>query len=202
VACAAPASAAVVTAYNSLAAWTGAATGRVVLEDFADTTLATGLTVNPAGGAINNGKLDSALAVYGLCIGGGAGCPATTTFGFTPGTTAFSAEWDLEPGGRGNGIYFEITLAGGGVQTVSGITNPAGGTFAGFYGFVSDVAITGIRLGSGFTGQGETFDADNLRFTVAGGGGGGGGNPVPEPATFALVGLGLLAAKTASRSRS
>ena len=134
---------------------------------------------------ISGGKIDSSLAVFGLCINGGVGCPATTKFSFSPGTTAFGADWDLAPGGQGFGIDFSVTLAGGATQFVSGITNPIGGTFSGFFGFVSDTSFTSINLGSGFTGNGEFFDADNVRFRIANG-------TVPEPATLALVGLGVF----------
>lgn len=192
---AAPASAATITAYGSDAAWTAAAGSSISIEDFADTTLAPGLTIpSMGGGSISGGQLSNALAVYGLCVNGGTGCPATTEFDFGPSTLAFGGDWDLAPGGAGSGIFFDVTLTGGAHQTVSGFTNPAaGGTFLGFYGFVSDVGITSIRLGSGFTGNGELFSVDNVKFQVAG------GNPIPEPATLALVSLSLFAAALTRR---
>jgi hypothetical protein len=88
-------------------------------------------------------------------------------------------------------------LVGGAVQTVAGITNPAGGgTFSGFFGFVSDTAFTSISLGSGFTGSGELFDADNVRFV-----GTAVVTPAPEPATAALLGFGLIGVIAASAKR-
>lgn len=179
--------AAVITAYTDATAWAAAAGTPIATEDFTDATLVSGLSVSLAGGgSISSGKIDSSLAVFGLCIDGGVGCPATTQFSFSPGTTAFGADWDLAPGGPGFGIDFSVMSAGGATQFVSGITNPGtGGTFSGFFGFVSDTSFTSINLGSGFTGNGELFDADNVRFRIA-------KRTVPEPATLALVALGVF----------
>jgi len=185
--------AAVITTYTDLATWQAAAGAPIILEDFADATLVPGLSLSLAGvgASISGGKISSSVAVFGLCINGGAGCPDTTVFHFATSTTAFSADWDLAPGGQGSGIFFSLALAGGGAQNVSpGISNPTNGTFNGFFGFVSDTSFTTIRLGSGSTGNGETFDLDNLRFRDTGGGGGGG--TVPEPGTLALIALAML----------
>jgi PEP-CTERM motif len=191
--------AAIITQFtNDQAGFTAAATAggkSIVTEDFSDTTLATGLTlVSAGGGSISGGILSNAVAVFGLCIDGGTGCPSTTVFDFSPGTTAFGATWDLAPAGAGSGIFFEVTLAGGGTQTITpGILNPpTGGTFSGFYGFVSDTAFTEVRLGSGFTGNGETFNADNLEFAVPGQTTTTTGGSVPEPGTLALLASGLV----------
>ena len=164
----------------------------IVTEDFTDTTLIPGLTlVSAGGGSISGGILSNAVAVFGLCIDGGVGCPAsgTTIFDVSPGTTAFGASFDLAPGGRGDGIFFEVTLSGGGTQTVTpGILNPAaGGTFSGFFGFVSDTPFTEVRFGSGLTGNGETFNADNLEIVRPGQ-----TSTVPEPAALALLASGLV----------
>lgn len=189
--------AAIITAYTDATTWASAAGTPIATEDFTDTTLVPGLSVSLAGGgAITGGEISSSLAVFGLCIGGGVGCPSTTEFSFSPGTTAFGADWDLGPDGPGAGIDFLVTLAGGGTQFVSGITNPlTGGTFNGFFGFVSDTSFTSISLGSGFTGNGETFDADNVKFVGDGPQCGLPGQPAcpaPEPETFFLIGLGLI----------
>lgn len=190
-----PSDSAVINVFSSRSAWAAAA-GSTVTEDFTDTTLVPGFSVNPAGGgSISGGRLNSSLAVFGLCVNGGVGCPTTTQFGFVPATTAFGADWDLTPGGAGSGIFFDVTLTGGTHQTVTGFVNPTGGIFTGFYGFVSDTAFTSISLGSGFTGNGELFDADNASFARAD------VTLVPEPASLGLVGIGLAGVLLASRRR-
>jgi hypothetical protein len=191
------AQAANITAYTDLASWQAAAGLPVALEDFADTTLVPGLSVGLGGGSITGGIMANSLAVFGLCVEGGAGCPATSSFSFAPSTTAFAADWDLAPGGAGSGIFFSVHLVGGGIQTVPGFVNPAaGGTFSGFYGFVSDTSFTTINLGSGFTGSGETFNADNVRFRTAGD-----SAAVPEPGTLVLTGIGLVGLAKSRRAR-
>src|SRR4051812_39033607 len=189
-ACPVSAGAAVIQTFTSLPAWTAAAGASISVEDFSDTNLVTGLTVSPAGGgAISGGELSNSLAVFGLCVNGGVGCPSTTQFGFSPATTAFGADWDLSPGGAGSGIFFDVLLNNSTHQTVTGISNPAGGTFNGFFGFVSDTPFTSISLGSGFTGSGETFNADNVRFV-----GTGVVAAVPEPSSLMLLTGGLFTA--------
>ena len=191
--------AAAIQTYTDLVSWQAAAGTPIVLEDFQDASLAGGLGVSLAGGGlIDNGKISSSLAVFGLCIVGGTNCPATTVFSFAPGTTAFSGEWDLAPGGGGSGIQFSLLFADGTRQTIApGITNASTTqTFNGFFGFVSDTSFTSINLGSGFNGNGELFDMDNLRFKGTGEGGGGNGS-VPEPGTLALIALAMLGASAA-----
>src|SRR5690242_10568447 len=104
--------AAVINTFTSQSAFDTAATAggqSIKTEDFTDTTLVPGLTlVSAGGGSISGGILSNAVAVFGLCIDGGAGCPSTTVFDFSPGTTAFGASFDLSPGGQGSGIFFEV----------------------------------------------------------------------------------------------
>src|SRR5437763_944196 len=117
------AAAALIQTFTDLSAWTAAAGTPISLEDFSDNTLATGLTVSPAGGgAISGGELSSSLAVFGLCVTGGVGCPPTTRFGFSPATTAFAADWDLAPGGAGSGIFFDVLLNNSTHETVGTIS--------------------------------------------------------------------------------
>ncbi len=192
---------ALITTHTSAATWAAAAGTPVSTEDFTDTTLVPGLSISFGGaGAISGGMISGALAVFGLCVPPFGNCPPTTVFNFSPGTTAFGADWDLAPGGPGSGIFFLLSFVGGGTQTVSpGIQNPAGGgTFSGFFGFVSDTAFSSVSLGSGFTGNGETFNADNVVFRVSGGGGGG---AVPAPATLTLMLIGAGAAAALMRKR-
>lgn len=187
-----PANAAIIQVFTNEAAWAAAAGTPISTEDFSDTTLVTGLTVTPAGGgSISGGMLSNSVAIFQLCANGGVGCPpapVTTQFGFSPATTAFGADWDLSPGGAGNGISFDILLNNGTHQTVAGISNPGGVAFNGFFGFVSDTPFTSITLTTqSLTGNSETFNADNVRFV-----GSGVVAAVPEPSSLALLAGGLF----------
>jgi PEP-CTERM motif len=182
-----PAQAGTVTIYNTVAAWAAAATGTVVVEDFADATLQAGFST-AQGGSVGGGVFNgTALTQFNNA--------ANPLWNFGA-TTAFGADFDLAPGGRGDGLILAIDFMDGSSIAQAFIGNPAGGTFAGFLGLVASSAIKSVRFDSPVTGQ-EEFNADNLRFTTAGGGGGGG--TVPEPASLALSGLALMAAFAARR---
>ncbi|MDP6816263.1 MAG: PEP-CTERM sorting domain-containing protein, partial [Alphaproteobacteria bacterium] len=111
---------------------------------------------------------------------------------FSPGITAFGAEWDTDLEGQGTGIALLLTFADASVQTVE---TEVPDNFTGqFFGIVSDTVIASIRLDEGTQGGlQETFDMDNARFVVA--------SAVPEPATLTLFGLGLLGVGAARRRK-
>jgi PEP-CTERM motif len=177
-----------VTVYNTLASWTAAATGTVVVEDFADAALQAGFST-AQGGSVGGGVFNGlALTQFNDA--------ANPLWNFGA-TAAFGADFDFGPGGAGDGLLLAIDFVDGSSIAQAFIGNPAGGTFAGFFGLVASTAIKSVRFDSPFTGQ-EEFNADNLRFTTAGGGGGGGGT-VPEPGSLALCGLALMAAFAARR---
>jgi len=174
------------TSYSDLTAWTAAVSGTVAVEDFADATLLAG--VSTANGLIGGGVFTG---------------DANTQFNdannprwnFTS-SKAFGANFDLAPGGAGDGLLLVLGFADGSTGTYN-VLNAGTGAFAGFLGFVSTVDIRSVRFDSFVTGF-EQFSADNLRFLTTGGGGGGGGT-VPEPGTLALCGL--AAATMALRRR-
>ena len=178
-----------VTTYTSLSTWTAAAGTPIVTEDFSSTTLTAGLSASFGANASITGGL---LNVVGQFFTVGA-----STFTFSPGTTAFGGDFDLTPGGNGGGLDLLITFSN--ATTTDAFIAGTSPQFNGFFGVTSNgVSITSVTLnGAAFTGNGESFTLDNLRYIGSGGGGGGPTNPppaVPEPAALLLMVSGVGAA--------
>ena len=182
---AAPSHAGIIT-YTDRSTWSAAAGAPSTTETFSGGPLAAGLT--SSGGFVSGGVLNA----QGLPTV----FPTTSrdSLGFTPGTLALGGDWDLSPGGPGAGLGFSFTFADATTQDVFGLVNPAGGgTFAGFFGFLADKAITSVSFYTGsLTGNSELFTLDNLTFGKGGDTGGGGSTAVPEPSTLALLAGGLV----------
>jgi hypothetical protein len=175
----------------------------VTTEDFSDATLAAGLGIHFGGflfeGAGANtssfpGVWSDQAGIEGLPV---ASQPSLT---FTPGTTAWGADWDLALGGRGFGLLLNFTFADGTHGSYQ-ILQPAAAnsTFAGFLGFTSTVAFSTVDIRvPGFSGNGEGFTVDNLAFVSGPAGPGGDDGPpdehVPEPGTLGLLATGLCTA--------
>jgi hypothetical protein len=188
---AAPSQAGIIGTYNDRATWSAAAGNPATTEAFSGGGLASGLTTSGtefvSGGVLNAQALPTVFPTS-----------SRDGLGFNPGTLALGGDWDLSPGGPGAGLGFSFTFADATTQDIFAISNPAGGgTFSGFFGFLSDTAITSITFFTGsLTGNSELFTLDNLTFgsggNGSGGDGGNGGTPVPEPASLALLAGGLL----------
>lgn len=169
------ASAAAISVYTDLAAWTAAVSGNVVIEDFSDATLLPGFQT--ANGGISGGAFFGTALTQFNDLNNPRWNFATST--------AFGADFDLSPGGRGDSLVLALTFGDGTIgQAV--IANPANDAFNGFFGIVSDAVITAVRFDSPGTGQ-EAFSADNVRFIS------GDVVEVPEPGSLglALAALGL-----------
>src|SRR4029077_3730414 len=117
-----------VTTYTSASTWQ-AAVGSTTTEDFADTTLATGLSATLGSNAfIGSGVLNvnSQLLTF----------PTPSVLTFSPGVTGFGGTFDLTPGGNGGGLDLLITFSNATTTDVfiAG-TDPQ---FNGFFGVVSN----------------------------------------------------------------
>ena len=157
--------------YTDSATWSALA-GSVDTEDFNDVFLNAGLTTTLSA----NGDIDTTVAghLYDDLLAGSR----STLFSFDTAITAFAGDiFDLEPGGVGAGIEVAVLFEGGGSDIITDII-----TANGFWGFVSDTAISEVSL-LDFGGARERYAIDNLVYSA---------QAVPEPATLMLFGLGLL----------
>lgn len=219
-ACSAPAGAATVFGYTDSVSWHADVNGSTRLNlaftggaSFMD--LDPTLHSMPVQSPISNGKLTAQASSLSCNPHGGnifsQQCQVYTHFSFMTPIKAFGADWALLSGVLGDGASFLLHFADGSTMAMGEYTHPdgsQGGTTDGFFGWVSDTAVSGFDL---FTYYGpeplsahQTFSVSNLDLSwvgsSGGGGGGGGGNgTVPEPATLALTLLGLLAAGAKAR---
>lgn len=162
---------------DDLAGWIAATGSAGVIETFDGGPLASGLSItfgNALPGSISGG-------LYHDRANDDQATPPQFTF--STAISAFGADWDLAgPGGQGTGImlrlvFSDLTEMDLGPQISAALSNQ-------FWGFVSDTPIVSFTLREGSQSPGvETFNLDNARFVTA--------TSVPEPATLALVGLGL-----------
>jgi hypothetical protein len=174
--------AASITTYSNQNVWEAAAGSPIVVEAFQDSTLVSGLTYTfgnnvPPGSFSGFDVRDVAVSQFNDLNN------PHMTFG-TP-TLAFGADWDLSPGGVGDGVLLALTFSDSSTMSVLLPTN----ILRFFYGFVSDTGVSSMILNSPGTGV-EEFGMDNVRFLGSGGNGGNGSNggAVPEPSSLLLLG--------------
>ncbi len=159
--------------FTDRAAWETAVAGSFSEESFSSAT-PTGFTITPIG--------------HTTSISGGVFHDRTvrdtsfTNYVFGSQITAFGANWDLGPGGAGQGLQ----LFADGQLVTPQIAN----TYTGeFFGLVSTTAFSLVSVHSGsFPGLAETHNVDNVVFHNV--------SAVPEPESYALMlaGLGLIGA--------
>ncbi len=175
----------IIGTYNNRTTWSTAAGAPATTETFSGGGLAAGLTT--VGGSVSGGVFNAQGLPTVFPTGQRDG------LGFNPGTLALGGDWDLSPGGPGAGLGFSFTFADATTQDFFALANPANGSFAGFFGFLADKAITSVSFYTGsLTGNSELFNLDNLTFGKGGSTGGGPTTSVPEPTTLALLAGGLV----------
>lgn len=163
------------TIFNTYSSYTTAFPG-IVVENFEDTVLQTGLSVNSTYGG------NIALGAYNDRVGGGN----TTTWTHSTGFTSWGAWFDLTPNGIGSSILITVVDTGEIIGELNS-SNPVQ-----FWGFTTGYDFSQVRL-SGGSGPGvETYFNVDLAYTIA---------PVPEPSTILLLGIGLLGVAGIGRKR-
>jgi len=156
------------------------------LEDFNDTTLSTGLTINADSSsyAISGGVMNDILSATD-----------STTFEFGSAINAFGGDFDLSPGGIGMGIELTMSFFLGS-ETV--LTQQI--TDNGFFGFITDSTTLFNKvifsLGNNYSAGLETYNLDNLRYGLHT------PSEVPVPAAVWLFGSALMGLFGASRRKS
>ena len=185
--------------YTVQADWEAAVTGTIQVEDFNSVAV----------GALSTGTNSAGL--IDIEIIGDAGFNAIGASGATDGTRFFLGEVDNSAPDIGSpDLVFGSDIIAFGADWISTATaailiaNAAGDTVnfltelgipgSGFLGVISDSSFTTVELrASGALN--EVFEMDNLRFVEA-------GVPDPEPATLAVLALGLIGVAVRRRRHS
>lgn len=156
--------------YMDKTAWENALSGPFLTEDFADSTLNSGVSfVSTESGHINPSQEN-----YQDVLASTSQNEPATTWNFTSGITGYGGNWTLGgPGGSGNslGIYIGGSLVGS-------ISNSYGGEF---FGVISDSSFTSITLKGGSGSNQQNYRLDDMVYS-----------PVPVPAAVWLFGSGLI----------
>jgi hypothetical protein len=165
------------TVYTSRAAFE-AALGTFYLDPFTGNAISnSGASVASSTGSFGSERWNDRL-VQG---------ETSTTWSFAGGISAFGGDWDLSPGGEGQGLEFLVNWSAGGSSLVG---NEVPRACAGcFWGFTATASMASIAVRGGTqSGSAETYNFDNM--TVA-----------PEPGTYTLLAAGLVGIFAVARRR-
>jgi len=159
------------TVYTDRAAWQ-AAVGSFAQESFDDADIS-------AFTLVEIGTGHSYGVTGGRYMDRVVGEVSFTIYSFESATAAFGADWDLTlGGGLGQGLLLAVDGVAVGPQI--------GNDYRGFFGFTSTRTFDAVMVfGGSLGGMAETHSVDNLVYATA--------MPVPEPSTYVLMIVGLLA---------
>jgi len=183
------ATAAVITTYTNRGLWNSSLSLIPGIQMFTE-TFDDGL-VNQTGLSVSSDYGGSIVAFQWYDIVNPS-APWETTWTITlpyAGPIAFGGTFDTTPGGAGTGIdvYGDF---GSGWEFALTVPNNAASAF---YGFIADMPYTQVQFRAGSAGgTQETYNLDDLSYA----------NAVPEPATFVLIGAGLLGLGILGRRRA
>ncbi|MEJ6398107.1 hypothetical protein [Yoonia sp. 208BN28-4] len=166
------------------------ATQALVLEDFRDSSFASGLTISSDNGERRGNQWRDTVSRPLLGLLGGA----QSTFNFAAPQIAFGATFDLSAGGLDAGLRFVLdgSIALGTELAQADET---------FFGFIADTPFSSVTIMGGTNGglltTSERYTMDDLIFTntVA-------PSTVPLPAPFLLLLAGMVALYTLRRRRT
>ncbi len=185
---AAPAQAISVKVFTDKAAWTKALNYSIPSEDFTDSTFISGLSIKADSPlyAITGGKMIDRLTAE-----------HSTTISYTQKLLGIGGDFDLSLNEPGMGI--KLLLKGATFSDYKITTEISKNATGGFFGIVSDTAFSSLQLMAGSQGtygvNGEQYSLDNLTLATA-------TAPIPEPETYALMGIGLIGLFAARRRKT
>jgi hypothetical protein len=183
-----PAQAIIVKVYTDKSEWAKALKYPLPSEDFTDGTFIKGLSIAADSPlyAITGGKMIDRLTTT-----------HSTTISYSQKLLGMGGDFDLSLNDPGMGIKFVLngeTFSN--FQVPTQIKNNYSG---GFFGVVSDTAFSSVKLIAGTQGgisvDGEKYSLDNLTLATA-------TTPIPEPETYALMGMGIIGLFAARRRKT
>lgn len=182
-----PAQAVSVKIFTDKDAWAKALKYTISSENFTDSTFVDGLSIKADSPlyAITGGKMIDRLTAE-----------HSTTISYTQKLLGMGGNFDLSLNEPGMGI--KLFLNGATFSDYKITTEISKNTSGGFFGIVSDTAFSSLRLMAGTQGisgvNGEQYSLDNLTLATA-------TAPIPEPETYALMGMGLIGLLAARRRK-
>ena len=186
--------------FTDRALWQDAVSGAITTDPF-DNPIAAAVVINLDSGIVSTGigsgtqLVDNGVYVAAVDTDGAVSDFESITWDFPYAITAFGADWGETA--TAEGLLLIGDFDGTGSITINFFTELVDNGGTGFLGIIGNVPFNMITFESGGVPESniinEAFYVDNVAFVAA--------TQVPEPATLALLGLGLLGIGFARRRR-